>query len=135
MNEESLKHYFDALTSARAIIKFSQGRSFEEYCSDDMLASAIERKFEIIGEALNRIKRTRPEDLNAISDWPAIIGFRNILAHAYDHLEDAVVWGIVTGQIPDFIKELEGIPELMSWPCGATPRRLKSQLDRAHNPR
>lgn len=97
MNEESLKHFFDAFASARAIQKFSQGKSFEDYCSDDMLTSAIERKFEIIGEALNRIKRTHPRDLKVISDWPAIIGFRNILAHAYDHVEDSVVWGIVIG--------------------------------------
>jgi len=112
MNEESLKHYFDALAAASAIRRFSEGKSFEDYRSDDMLASAIERKFEIIGEALNRIKKTHPEDLQAISDWPAIIGFRNILAHAYDHVEDSVVWGIVVGQIPGFIRELEDIPEL-----------------------
>ena len=114
MNEESLKHYFDALGAARAIRRFSKGKSFEDYCSDDMLASAIERKFEIIGEALNRIRKTHSEDLNVISDWPAIIGFRNILAHAYDHVEDSVVWGIVVGQIPEFIRELESIPELIS---------------------
>ncbi len=68
----------------------------------------------IIGEVLNRIKKTHPDDLKAISDWSAIIGFRNILAHAYDHVEDSVVWGIVIGQIPKFIRELESIPELIS---------------------
>jgi len=114
MNEKSLKHYFDALTSARAVRQFSQGKCFEDYCSDDMLASAIERKFEIIGEALSRIRKTHPEDLKAIGDWPAIIGFRNVLAHAYDHVEDSVVWGIVIRQIPEFIRELESIPELIS---------------------
>jgi uncharacterized protein with HEPN domain len=113
MNEESLKHFYDALTSARAILRFCEGKSFEDYCSNDMLASAIERKFEIIGEALNRIKKTHPQDLKAISDWPAIIGFRNILAHAYDHVEDAVVWGIAIRQIPGFITELEGISDLL----------------------
>lgn len=46
-----------------------------------MLSSAIERKFEIMGEALVRIRRQRPEDLRVIGDWPAIIGFRNSLAH------------------------------------------------------
>jgi uncharacterized protein with HEPN domain len=68
MNEESLKHFYDAWTSASAIRQFSQGKNFEDYCSDDMLASAIERKFEIIGEALNRIRKSHPEDLKAISD-------------------------------------------------------------------
>jgi uncharacterized protein with HEPN domain len=48
--------------------------------------------------------------LVSIGEWPAIIGFRNILAHAYDHIEDAVVWGIVTEQLPRFLQELESIP-------------------------
>lgn len=110
MNETSLSYFYDALTASRAIRSFCAERSFEDYCSDDMLASAVERKFEIIGEALNRVKRTNPEDLSIISDWPAIIGFRNILAHTYDHVEEAVIWGIATEQIPKFIQELERIP-------------------------
>jgi uncharacterized protein with HEPN domain len=44
-----------------------------------MLSAAIERKFEIIGESLARIRRERPSDLVSIGEWPAIIGFRNIL--------------------------------------------------------
>lgn len=102
MNEESLKHFYDAWTAAKAIRSFAEGKTFSDYCKDDMLASAIERKFEIIGEALNRIKKARPEDLRLISEWPAIIGFRNILAHAYDHVEDSVVWGDCDRANPGF---------------------------------
>ena len=91
MNEPSLKWFYDALIAARAILHFAEVKSFADYCADDLLSSAIERKFEIIGEALNRIKRTHPGDLNSIQEWPAIIGFRNILAHGYDHVEDSVV--------------------------------------------
>lgn len=109
MNRESLKSFYDALSAARSLARFADKKKFEDYCSDEMLSSAIERKFEIIGEALNRIKKSAPEDLQEISDWPAIIGFRNILAHGYDHVDDAVVWGIVTNQIPDFINELSSI--------------------------
>jgi len=109
MNEESLKYFYDALAAARAIREFAEGNTFEDYCANEMLISAIERKFEIIGEALNRVKRTNPDDLNSISGWPAIIGFRNVLAHAYDHIESTLVWGIVSNQIPDFIAELESI--------------------------
>jgi len=82
MNERSLKWFYDALGAARAIRSFSRGKGFVDYCEDDLIASAVERKFEIIGEALNRVKRSHPEDLSAIGDWPAIIGFRNLLAHA-----------------------------------------------------
>ena len=110
MNEKSLKYFFDALSAARAIRKFANEKTYDDYCADDLLSSGIERKFEIIGEALNRIKRAFPDDLNKISEWPAIIGFRNVLAHCYDHVEDSVVWGIVKNQIPEFIRELESLP-------------------------
>ena len=81
MDEGSLKHFYDAREAARAILRFTAGRSYEDFCADEMLSSAIERKFEIMGEALVRIRRQRPEDLRVIGDWPAIIGFRNSLAH------------------------------------------------------
>ena len=55
------------------------------------------------------MRRKHPEDLSVVNDSAAIIGFRNILAHTYDHVEEAVVWGIVTEKIPRFISELEGI--------------------------
>jgi uncharacterized protein with HEPN domain len=114
MDEFSLKHFYDAREAGRAIQRFVAGCNYEDYCADEMLAAAIERKFEIIGEALARIRRRRPEDLRVIGEWPAIISFRNILAHAYDHIEDAVVWGIVTEQLPKFMVQLEAIPEIDS---------------------
>ena len=112
MNDTSLTYFYDALIAARSIQGFCSDKSFENYCSDDLLASAVERKFEIIGESLNRVKRTNAADLNVISEWPAIIGFRNILAHTYDHVEDTVIWGIVSEQLPKFISELEAIPKI-----------------------
>ena len=77
-----------------------------------MLSPAIKRKFEIIGEALARIRRKRPEDLSVIGDWPAIIGFRNILFHAYEHIVDSVLLGIVSGQLPRFSEQLESISDI-----------------------
>jgi uncharacterized protein with HEPN domain len=112
MDERSLKHLYDALMAARSIQRFADGKSYEDYRQDELLSSAIERKFEIIGECLIRVRREAPHDLKELSDWPAIIGFRNILAHGYDHVDDAVVWGIVQEQIPVLLKELEAVDEI-----------------------
>lgn len=109
MNEFSVTCFYDALQAAKAIAAFCEGKNFEDYRENDMLASAVERKFEIIGEALARVRRKHPEDLSIISDSAAIIGFRNILAHTYDHVEETLVWGIVSEKIPRFISELESI--------------------------
>ncbi len=110
MNEESLKYFYDALQAAKAIQGFAKDATFDDFCSDDLLSSAIERKFEIIGEALNRIKKKHPSDLEAISEFPSIIGFRNILVHGYDHVEDSVVWGIILQDLPELVSQLNSVP-------------------------
>jgi uncharacterized protein with HEPN domain len=49
------------------------------------------------------------QDLNVISNYRGIIDFRNVVAHAYDHLEDALVWGLASNQLHQLIAELEAI--------------------------
>ena len=60
MKDEVLTHLHDIIQAGKAIQKFVSGRTFETYVSDELLRSAVERKFEIIGEALNRIHRDEP---------------------------------------------------------------------------
>ncbi len=112
MDDSVLKHLYDVLTAARAILEFTKGLDYDDYCVNDILSSAVERKFEIIGEGLNRIKKKDPSVLELISDYRSIIDFRNILAHAYDHIEDSVVWGIIERHLPCFVKEIEAIDGL-----------------------
>ncbi|ETX01786.1 MAG: hypothetical protein ETSY1_06035 [Candidatus Entotheonella factor] len=54
MMPEIKKLLYDAQEAGDAIKRFVKNRSLLDYQSDDMLRSAVERKFEIIGEALNR---------------------------------------------------------------------------------
>ena len=69
--------------------------TFEAYRIDRKTQAAVERKFEIIGEALNRLSRIDADLLATITNYRSIISFRNILAHGYDTIEDRVVWGII----------------------------------------
>jgi len=71
-----------------------------------MLRRAVEREFEIIGEGLKRLRDAEPDILETITAAHAIIGFRNRLAHGYDTIDDAIVWGIVQGHIPKLINDL-----------------------------
>lgn len=109
MEANSLKHFYDALSAARAIQNFIADKTFEDYLTDDLLSAGVERKFEIIGEAFNRIRKESADDLNVISNHRGIIDFRNVVAHAYDHLEDALVWGLASNQLHQLIAELEAI--------------------------
>ena len=55
MNNAAKKLLFDVLESARSIRDWCAGRSFTDYESDRQFRRAVEREFEIIGEALGRL--------------------------------------------------------------------------------
>jgi uncharacterized protein with HEPN domain len=60
MENDILKHLYDMREAALAISRFVHGTTFDDYEQDELLRSGVERKFEIIGEALNRIGRIEP---------------------------------------------------------------------------
>lgn len=91
----------DMLQAARAIRRFSDGRTYEDYVSDLMLRSAVERQFEIIGEALNQLGKFDPATQARIRNFRNIIGFRNILIHGYAELDESLVWNAVTDKLPE----------------------------------
>ncbi len=66
-----------------------------------MMRSAVERQLGIIGEALNRLARVDPELAGRIPDIGRIVGFRNVLAHGYDVVDDEVVWTAIMLDVPE----------------------------------
>ena len=96
MRPESYAHVWDALQAVRALRRFTQGVSEEEYLSDLMLSSAVERQFEILGEALNRVRRSDPQTADKIPDIHRIIGMRNIIAREYGSVDGRLVWAAAT---------------------------------------
>jgi uncharacterized protein with HEPN domain len=81
MQLEVKKHLFDVLEAARSIEGYTRGLDYAGYRDNGMLQAAVERKFEIIGEALNRIKKSDSAVLAKISEYERIISFRNVISH------------------------------------------------------
>lgn len=100
MQPESRKHLEDVRIAAEQIISFVDGRTFEQYCCDNLLRAGVERQFEIIGEALNRLKKSDPQTLSRIEDHRRIISFRNLLIHGYDVVDHEIVWDAISGKLP-----------------------------------
>ena len=49
MRPESRKYLWDALQAADRIAQFVSDKSFDAYAENDLLRSAVERQFEIVG--------------------------------------------------------------------------------------
>jgi uncharacterized protein with HEPN domain len=72
--------------------------NFHSYESNKQLRRAVERELEIIGEAVNRILKIDPEI--DISDSRRIVNLRNLVIHAYDNLDNVIIWGIIDKDLP-----------------------------------
>jgi uncharacterized protein with HEPN domain len=107
MRRESKKLLFDIDNACRAVRDFTAGKSYDDYGRDLMLRSAVERQFEIIGEALNRLHRIDPGTADQIPEFQRIIAFRNILIHGYAAIQNDTVWGVVEGNLPALAARVE----------------------------
>lgn len=95
MRSDPRKLIYDVVAATAAIREFCTGRSEQEYGADLMLRSACERQFEIIGEAMVRLRDRHEEVFDRISDGAVIIGFRNRLIHGYDTVDSRIVWQVI----------------------------------------
>jgi len=95
MRLEARKYLTDIQAATERIARFTGGKRFEHYLADEMLRSAVERQFGIVGEALSRLAKDSPEVIALIPDHAKIIGFRNILVHGYASVDDRIVWGVI----------------------------------------
>lgn len=87
------------LGALELLARFSDGRSFEDYERDPMLRAAVERQFEIVGEALSKLADRDPETARRIPELRRIVAFRNILIHGYAQVDGTVVWEALTTRV------------------------------------
>jgi len=109
MKDETRKNLIDVLQAAEEIETFVRGMDFKAYRANTVTQRAVERDFEIIGEALNRVKNMDNELLETISEHHRIIGFRNILIHGYDVVDEGIVWKAVTEHLPILVGEIRAM--------------------------
>ena len=108
MSDKLKKYLFDIQESIVSIESYlGDKRNFYEYLHNKMLRRAIEREFEIIGEAMNRIVKI---DSNiAISSKHHIIGMRNRVIHGYDKVDNEIIWGTIVRHLPVLKKEVNAL--------------------------
>ena len=95
MHADARKLLWDAQNAIERIERFAAGKTFAEYEADEYFRSAVERQLEIVGEAMNQLRRVDPETAIAISELPRVVAFRNILVHRYANVDNRLVWGVL----------------------------------------
>jgi uncharacterized protein with HEPN domain len=106
---EIRKYVYDIQQACELLSEFTAGKTLDDYTANAMLRSAVERQFEIIGEALNQMLRRDPALTPRISDHQRIIAFRNRLIHGYADIDYEVVWGILTSSLPNLRREIDAL--------------------------
>ena len=111
-DKERLQHM---LAAAERVIRYTSGKSFEDLKADDMMYYAVVKNIEIIGEAANLLS-SEFVDSHPATPWKQVRGMRNYIVHEYFQIDDVVVWGVVTEDIPvlrqqiiDYLDELNKV--------------------------
>ena len=111
MRLETKKHLYDVQHAIALLREFTSGKTFADYEREAMLRAAVERKLEIIGEAVAQLAKLDEPAAARISEYPRIIAFRNMLIHSYTDVDDRLVWEVVEAKLPVLNHEVEVLLE------------------------
>lgn len=111
MRLEAKKYLYDISLAVELLVSFTEGRTLADYEQDPMVRSAVERQFEIVGEALAQLARLDEAVAGRISEHRRIISFRNILIHGYAQVDHRIVWDVVESKLPVLRQEVAALLE------------------------
>jgi uncharacterized protein with HEPN domain len=104
---QAIRH--DILTAIDEIRGFVAGRTLQELLADRGFQLILEREFEIIGEALYRIRNIDSQLFERIPSAHRIIGMRNILAHGYDRVDYRILWDAARLELESLRNHVESL--------------------------
>lgn len=105
-----LKLYlWDMYRAGTDILTFTNEKNLQDYLSDSLVRAAVERKFEIIGEALAQARELYPEIREAFDDHKEIVALRNRVIHGYFSVQDTLIWSILKVYLPPLLVRIEAI--------------------------
>ncbi|MGF1478473.1 MAG: DUF86 domain-containing protein [Cyanophyceae cyanobacterium] len=107
-NNRDVASVWDMTQAIQRIQSFTNGLTFDEYLNDIRTVSAVERQFEVLGEAAPRIS-TEFQYAYPDIDWQRTISLRNIIAHRYDEVRQEILWTIICSELTPLLAQLEAL--------------------------
>lgn len=90
----------DILEAIEKIERYTEGLTLEALWENDLVADAVVRNLEIIGEAARHVPDELRERFSGV-DWRRVVGFRNVVIHEYFAVDFEIVWTIITRHLPE----------------------------------
>ena len=109
MQRDPRAFMWDVREAALAIQSFVAGMDLPAYAANAMAQAAVERKFEVIGEALNQLSKLDVAAAARIPDLPQIVAFRNQLIHGYATVNASTVWNIAQNALPSLLDAVQAL--------------------------
>jgi uncharacterized protein with HEPN domain len=111
MTNRDIKLYLkDILEAMETVEKFVEDMNFEQFKNNDLVSSAVIRKFEIIGEATRNIPQEIKKKYPDIP-WKTMVGFRDKLIHFYFGIKYDIVWETIKSKLPELKEKIKKILE------------------------
>lgn len=107
MQRDARAYLWDVREAAQAIRDFVGDMNAASYAATPLVHSAVERKFEIIGEALNQLSKFDPALAARIPQQPQIVAFRNQLIHGYAVVNHETVWNVIQTALPALLEAVQ----------------------------
>lgn len=109
MRPEAPRLLEDIRDAAQYIVDRAATEPLDSFRQDRDLRQAVERNFEVIGEAVRCLSRSDPARAERLTDYQQMITFRNVLIHAYDVVDPTRVWRAIAVSLPVLQAEVEDL--------------------------
>lgn len=109
MQPRSAALLWDVLTAVQRIQGFVAAKTWDHYAADVLLRSAVERQFEVAGEAMSVLRKLDPATAERVPNARKMVGMRNILIHGYAQVNNETVWQAATtdlGEVVAVVRDL-----------------------------
>ncbi len=121
MDRDVRMYLADVVDAADAIQSYTSGMDLAAYKADRLVRDGVERRLQIVGEALNRLSRYAPEIAAQVPNLSKAIGFRNVITHGYDQIDQDAVWSVATRSLPAMRTEVVRILAELDAAAGSQP--------------
>jgi uncharacterized protein with HEPN domain len=106
MSRDLLLYLEDMLEAASKATRYVGEMTFEQFVANELVFDAVVRNLEIIGEAARHVPDEMRERYPDVP-WSKLVGFRNVLAHAYADLDEALIWDTIINKLPSLVAQVQ----------------------------